>query len=130
MSREINAGITTPRAGRRCGGRHRRHILETAHRLFVPEHGYPATRAMAAIAAAAEVSLKTVYLAFETKSGLLGSTCGSSSSSARTTSTPYAQRAWYREVVDEIDPKRQLQLNARNYTGHGEQAAGLDESDP
>ena len=47
----------------------RREILEAAQRLFERD-GYGATT-MAAIAAEAGVALKTVYLAFETKSGLL-----------------------------------------------------------
>jgi len=47
----------------------RRQILEAAQRLFEGQ-GYAATT-MAAIAAEAGVALKTVYVAFETKSGLL-----------------------------------------------------------
>ena len=47
----------------------RREILEAAQRLF-ERQGYAATT-MAAIAAEAGVALKTVYVAFETKSGVL-----------------------------------------------------------
>ena len=47
----------------------RRAVLEAAERLFL-EGGYPATT-MEAIAAEAGVSLKTAYLPFSTKSGLL-----------------------------------------------------------
>ena len=47
----------------------RREILEAAQRLF-ERQGYAATT-MAAIAAEAGVALKTVYVVFETKSGLL-----------------------------------------------------------
>ena len=47
----------------------RRQILAAAQELFERD-GYAAT-SMAAIASTAGVSLKTVYLAFETKSGLL-----------------------------------------------------------
>jgi AcrR family transcriptional regulator len=47
----------------------RRDILGAAQRLF-ERQGYAATT-MAAIAAEAGVALKTVYLAFETKSGVL-----------------------------------------------------------
>ncbi len=47
----------------------RREILGAAQRLF-EENGYAATT-MAAIADEAGVALKTVYLAFETKSGLI-----------------------------------------------------------
>ena len=45
------------------------HILESAQRLFEQE-GYAATT-MATVASDAGVALKTVYIAFETKSGLL-----------------------------------------------------------
>ncbi len=47
----------------------RREILEAAQRLF-ERQGYAGTT-MAAIAAEARVALKTVYVAFETKSGVL-----------------------------------------------------------
>ena len=47
----------------------RREILDAAQRLF-EQQGYAATT-MAAVAAEARVALKTVYIAFETKSGLL-----------------------------------------------------------
>ena len=47
----------------------RRDIIAAAHRLF-ERQGYAATT-MAAIAAEAGVALKTVYLVFETKSGVL-----------------------------------------------------------
>jgi AcrR family transcriptional regulator len=49
----------------------RRDILAAAQRLF-ERHGYPATT-MAQVAREAGVSLKTVYLAFGTKPGLLRS---------------------------------------------------------
>src|ERR1044071_2045611 len=38
---------------------------------------------------------------------------------------PVAERAWYHEVLDEPDPTRQLQLNARNARGVKERAGGL-----
>src|SRR5215208_1510689 len=47
----------------------RRSILDAAQRLF-EEHGYPATT-MEQVAAEAGVALRTVYVAFATKSGLL-----------------------------------------------------------
>jgi AcrR family transcriptional regulator len=89
----------------------RRQILEAARGLF-EEWGYTATT-MAAIAAEAGVALKTVYLAFETKSGVLRALWqlflrGDEGEA------PVGERAWYREVLDEPDPRRQLQLNARN----------------
>ena len=54
---------------REQAARTRLQILEAAQRLFERD-GYAAT-SMAAIASAAGVSLKTVYLVFETKPGLL-----------------------------------------------------------
>src|SRR5919198_4307899 len=89
----------------------RRAILEAAQRLFERD-GYPATT-MEAIAAEAGVALKTVYVAFTTKSGLLRALWdlllkGDQDEAA------VAERPWYREVVAEPDPERQLRLNARN----------------
>jgi AcrR family transcriptional regulator len=89
----------------------RREILEAAHRLF-ERHGYGATT-MAAIAAEAGVALKTVYLAFETKSGVLRALWNLRLRGGRD-DVPIAQQQWYREVLEEPDPERQLRLNARN----------------
>jgi AcrR family transcriptional regulator len=89
----------------------RRDILAAAKRRF-EEDGYVATT-MAAVAGDAGVALKTVYLAFETKSGLLRALWhlllrGDDQSS------PVGERRWYQEVLDESDPARKLRLNARN----------------
>jgi AcrR family transcriptional regulator len=89
----------------------RRDILGAAQRLF-ENQGYAATT-MAAIAAEAGVALKTVYVAFETKSGLLRALWhlllrGDEGDA------PVWERDWYRELVQEPDPERQLRLNARN----------------
>lgn len=86
-------------------------ILGAAQRLF-ERQGYAAT-SMASIAKEAGVALKTVYLAFETKSGLLRALWhlrlrGDEGSE------PVGQREWYRRVLDEPDPVRQLELNAHN----------------
>jgi AcrR family transcriptional regulator len=89
----------------------RREILEAAQRLF-EQQGYAATT-MAAIAAEAGVALKTVYVAFETKSGVLRALWNLLLRGDEG-DTPVAERPWYREVVDEPDPERQLRLNARN----------------
>lgn len=86
-------------------------ILEAAHRLF-ERQGYAATT-IAAIAAEAEVASKTVYLAFETKSGVLRALWNSRLRGDQE-EIPVAERQWYREAVDESDPERQLRLNARN----------------
>jgi AcrR family transcriptional regulator len=89
----------------------RRDILAAAGRLFAAQ-GF-ATTTMAAVAADAGVALKTVYLAFETKSGLLRALWhlllrGDEGDA------PVAERSWYQEVLAEPDPVRKLQLAARN----------------
>jgi AcrR family transcriptional regulator len=89
----------------------KRSILTAAHRLFV-EQGYVATT-MEDIAGAASVSLKTVYLGFSTKSGLLRAVWDLVLK-GDTDDAPVAQRAAYLEVLAEPDPRRQLDLNARN----------------
>jgi len=89
----------------------RREILEAAQRLFERE-GYAATT-MSAIAGEAGVALKTVYVAFETKSGVLRALWNRLLRGDRD-DVPVAQQQWYREVLDERDPERQLRLNASN----------------
>ena len=86
-------------------------ILEAALRLFERD-GYSATT-MAAVAAEAGVAVKTVYVAFETKSGLLRSLWNKLLRGDER-DAPVAEREWYREAVEEPDPERQLRLNARN----------------
>jgi AcrR family transcriptional regulator len=88
----------------------RKQILDAAQRLF--EHqGYAATT-MAAIAAEAGVALKTVYVAFETKSGVLRA-LWNLVLRGDDDNIPVAQRQWYRAVLEEPDPVRQLRLTAR-----------------
>src|SRR5437764_4251302 len=98
----------------------RREILEAAQRLFERD-GYAATT-MAAIAAEAGVALKTIYVAFETKSGVLRAlwnlTLRGDEGEA-----PVAEREWYRRVIEEPDPERQLRGNARN-SARGKQRIG------
>ena len=89
----------------------RRTILEAAERLFLQD-GYPATT-MEAIAAEAGVSLKTAYLPFSTKSGLLRALWDLRLKSDDA-DAPVVQHEWFREVLEEPDPVRKLQLNARN----------------
>jgi AcrR family transcriptional regulator len=89
----------------------RRAILEAAQRLFESQ-GYPVTT-MEAIAAEAGVALKTVYVAFTTKSRLLRGLWDLLLKGDQDVA-PVAERPWYREIIDEPDPERQLRLNARN----------------
>jgi AcrR family transcriptional regulator len=100
----------------------RRQILEAAQRLF-ERQGYAATT-VAAIAAEAGVAVKTVYVSFETKSGLLRALWhlllrGDEQD------TPVGDRPWYRQVLEEPDPDRQLQLTARNARAVKERAGAL-----
>jgi AcrR family transcriptional regulator len=85
-------------------------VLEAAQKLFEAQ-GYVSTT-MAAIAQEAGVALKTVYLAYDTKGGLLRAVWDSLLRGSD--DIPVADQPWYREVVDEPDPARQLALNARN----------------
>ncbi|HJS97277.1 MAG TPA: helix-turn-helix domain-containing protein [Solirubrobacteraceae bacterium] len=96
---------------REQAARTRRQILATAKELFERD-GYGAT-SMAAIASAAGVSLKTVYLVFDTKSGLLRA-LWHLLLRGEEEDVPVGEQHWYREVLDEPDPERQLRLNARN----------------
>jgi len=89
----------------------RREILDAAGRLF-ERQGYAATT-MAAIAAAAGVSLKTVYVAFATKPRVLQGLWNLRLRGDEE-DVPVGERAWYRELLDEPDPERQLRTNAHN----------------
>jgi AcrR family transcriptional regulator len=96
---------------REQAARTRRQILEAAKELF-ERNGYTAT-SMAAIASASGVSLKTVYLVFETKSSLLRA-LWHLLLRGEEDSLPVREQSWYRDVLDEPDPERQLRLNMRN----------------
>jgi AcrR family transcriptional regulator len=100
----------------------RRTILDAAQRLF-EERGYAGT-SMAAIAAEAGVALKTVYLAFETKRGVLLALWHLLLRGDEEPS-PVGERTWFREVIEEPDPRRQLELNARNSRQVKERAGAL-----
>jgi AcrR family transcriptional regulator len=89
----------------------RQAILEAAQPLF-ERHGYPATT-MEQVAAEAGVALKTVYVAFTTKSGLLRALWDLRLKGDQD-QAGVADRPWYRDVLDEPDPERQLRRNARN----------------
>ncbi len=89
----------------------RSQILRAAQRLFERD-GYAAT-SMAAIAKAAGVSQKTVYLAFETKSGVLRALWHLLLRGERD-DVPVGEQRWFREVIVEPDPVRQLRRTMRN----------------
>ena len=100
----------------------RRDILEAAQRLF-EANGYPATT-MAEIAKEADVALKTVYLAFQTKSGLLRMLWNVLLRGDQT-DRPVAEQDWYRAVLEEQDPEKQLRLNARNSASGKQRISGV-----
>jgi AcrR family transcriptional regulator len=102
----------------------RREILDAAQRLFERD-GYSATT-MAAIAAEAGVALKTVYVAFETKSGLLRALWHLLLRGDQE-DAPMGERAWYRELLAEPDPERQVVLMAQTSRAVKERAAALME---
>jgi len=79
---------------------------------------------MAAVAAEAGVALKTVYLAFETKRGILLALWHLLLRGDEEPA-PVGERPWFREVLDEPDPRRQLELNARNSRTVKERAGAL-----
>jgi AcrR family transcriptional regulator len=102
----------------------RREILDGAKRLF-ERHGYSSTT-MAAIADEAGVSLKTVYVAFETKSGVLRA-LWNVLLRGDDDERPVPQRDWYREVLDERDARCQLLETARNSRIAKERIGGIFE---
>jgi AcrR family transcriptional regulator len=91
----------------------RRAILAAAKTRF-EERGYAAAT-VAEIAADAGVATKTVYLAFDSKGGVLRALWNLMLRGEQD-DQPVADQEWYREVLEEHDPERQLRLNARNST--------------
>lgn len=99
----------------------RRGILAAAQRLLT-EQGYAATT-MAQVAEAAAVSLKTVYLAFETKAGLVRALWDVALRGEADIAV--GDQPWYRQVLDEPDPAAKLRLNARNARQAKERIGGV-----
>lgn len=90
----------------------RRLALAVAARDLFVERGYPATT-MDAVAARANVSLKTVYNAYASKSGLLRAVWDLSLK-GDLDDAPVAERPWYTALMSEPDPQRQLAMTAKN----------------
>jgi AcrR family transcriptional regulator len=90
----------------------RQAILEAAEELFLRD-GYPATT-MEAIASEAGVALKTVYLPFTTKSGLLRA-LWDLRLKGEPSEAPVVESDWFRDIINEDDPVRKLQLNAHGF---------------
>ena len=88
----------------------RQAILDAAQRLF-ERHGYGAT-SMPAIAEEASVALKTIYVYFDNKAGLVHALWDARLGGDEA-AMPVLEREWYRAVVDEPAPERKLRLLAR-----------------
>src|SRR4051812_46250476 len=102
----------------------RRQILEAAQRLF-ERQGYASTT-MAAIAKEAGVATKTVYLALETKSGVLRALWHLLLRGDQD-DVPVGDRGWYRELLAEPDPQRRLTRVASYSRAVKERSAALME---
>jgi len=96
---------------REQAGATRLEILQAAQRRFERD-GFSATT-MAAIAAEAGVATKTVYLAFETKSGVLRALWNLLLRGDED-DVPMQERRWYRAILEEPNAERQLRLMAHN----------------
>jgi AcrR family transcriptional regulator len=79
---------------------------------------------MDAVATEAGVALKTVYLAFTTKSGLLRAVWNHLLRGGDD-EVPVAEQPWYRDVLGEPDPERQLRMNAHNSRVNKLRIAGI-----
>lgn len=100
-----------------------RGAILTAAQVLFERQGYARTT-MAQVAEEARVALKTVYVAFETKSGLLRALWNLLLRGDEE-DVPVAQREWYIAVLEEPDPERQLRLNAKNARAVKERAGKL-----
>jgi AcrR family transcriptional regulator len=89
----------------------RMRIVDAARHLF-EEQGYASTT-VTAIAKEAGVASKTVYLVFESKSGLLRAVWDVALK-GDDSPAPVADRPWYVQVLEEPDPREQLRRNAHN----------------
>jgi AcrR family transcriptional regulator len=102
-------GYDSPRR-REQAAETRRKILDAAEQLF-SERGYAAT-AMPAIAAEAGVAVKTVYLAFGTKAGVLHA-LWDVRLGGDDQPIPVADRPWYRQLLAAEDPHLLVRAAAR-----------------
>lgn len=98
--------------------------MEAARRLFATR-GYAATT-LPAIAREAGVSAPTVTAVFGTKAALLEAliNLGVRGDAAP---APLAERPWWREMLEEADPRRQLRLHAANVRRIQEGSADIAE---
>jgi len=86
-------------------------VLDAARELFV-ESGYVATT-IDAVAARAEVSPETVYATFKTKRSLLAEVIDVAIA-GDDSPAPILERDWVREMRNEPDARRRVEILARN----------------
>ncbi|MHB8660255.1 MAG: TetR/AcrR family transcriptional regulator [Solirubrobacteraceae bacterium] len=99
-------------------------MLDAAEKLFT-RNGYNAT-SVQAIADEAQVALRTLYLAYGNKRSLLMA-LWNHRIRGDSEPIPVADRPWFREVINEPDPRRQLELIARNSRQVKDRAGALME---
>jgi AcrR family transcriptional regulator len=99
-------------------------ILEAAERLFA-DRGYVGT-SVASIAEEARVALKTVYAVFGTKAEVLRGLWNLRIRGDEER-LPMAERPWFREIIGEPDPRKRLELVARNSRIVKERTAAVTE---
>ena len=114
-------GYDSPRR-REQAAETRRKILDAAEELFARD-GYAAI-AMPAIAEQAGVALKTVYLAFGTKAGLLHG-LWDVRLGGDDQPIPVTERPWYRELLEGDDPVALVRATARQSRLTKERAGNL-----
>lgn len=97
-------------------GRTREQVIDAATRLFL-EHGY-AGATIPGIAAEAGVALRTVYRAAPGKAALLDAAVQAAlAGGVERAQVPVEQRPAIGALIDEPDPRRQLELYARTQPG-------------
>jgi AcrR family transcriptional regulator len=101
----------------------RRAILAAAAQLFV-EQGYVATT-VDQIAQRAGVARPTVFAAAGNKRSLL-KTIRDQALAGDDEPTPVAERAWYRETLNEPDARQSLRLHARNLVRISDRYADIE----
>jgi AcrR family transcriptional regulator len=109
---------------RDAAARTRQTVLDAARELFIGQ-GYTATT-VDQIAGRAGVSKPTVFAAAGSKQAILKQ-LRDIALAGDDEPVPVAQRPWYREALDEPDPRRALRLYARNATAIHRRAAGVHE---
>jgi AcrR family transcriptional regulator len=100
-------------------------ILEAARRLFERD-GYVGT-SMQAIATEAEVAVKTIYLAYDGKAALLREVWRNRLAPGEA-DIPVLERRWYRDVLDDSDPRQKLRLMVEHSVSVKSRSAALLEA--